>query len=121
MQADILDGGPNDCQATGLRCEHVDLVSPLPHIAKQTLNRIGRLNMPMHGGRELVKREGVLFVLRQTSHRFWIALAVLGFEGCQLGQSLLLCRLAPDPAKFGLHLASLAPGNGIKDIALLMH
>src|SRR5215471_16265497 len=87
VHMDILDGGPDNREVTGLRREHVNLVGALSHITEQTLNRIGRLNMPMHGGRELVKREGVLFVLCQTSHRFWIALAVLGFEGSQLGQS----------------------------------
>jgi hypothetical protein len=29
--------------------------------------------------------------------------------------------LAPDPAQFGLHLASLSSGDSVQDIALLMH
>jgi hypothetical protein len=37
VQADILDGGPDDGEATGLRREHVDLIRPLPHIAEETL------------------------------------------------------------------------------------
>jgi hypothetical protein len=45
----------------------------------QALDRIGGLNMPMHGGRELVKGQEVLFILNEASHRFWIALSVLGW------------------------------------------
>jgi len=48
MQADVLDGRPNDRQATGLRCEHIDLIGALAHITEQTLKRIGGLNVPMH-------------------------------------------------------------------------
>ena len=33
MQADILDGGPDDGEATGHRREHVDLIGALAHIA----------------------------------------------------------------------------------------
>jgi len=77
--------------------------------------------MPMHGGRELVKGQEVLFILNEASHRLWIALSVLGFEGCQLGQGLLLTRLLPDANEFGLHIASLSSRDGVEDIALLMH
>ncbi len=64
--------------------EHVDLIGPLSYIAKETFNDIGCLNMPMHALRELVKRQEMLFVLSQASYRFWIALAILGFESCKL-------------------------------------
>ena len=121
MQANVLHRGPDNRQATGFRGEDVDLISPLPHIAKQTFDGVGGLNVPMHGRRKGIERQGVLFVLSQASHRFWIALAVFGFEGRQVGHCFLLCRLAPDAAKFGLHLASLSLGNGVEDIALLMH
>ncbi len=120
MQADILHRCPDDCQATGLRREDVDLISSLPHEAPETLNGIGRLNMSMHALRELVKREGLLFFLRQTSHGFWIALAIFGFEGGQLGHCLLFIRLIPDANKFGLDISTLPPGDGIQDIALFM-
>ena len=70
MQADILDGGPHDRETTGLRREHIDLISALPHIAKETLNGIGGLNVPVHGLRKGIKRQQVLFILGQTAHRF---------------------------------------------------
>ena len=55
MQADVLDGRPDNRQATGLRREHVDLISPLPHEASETCNGVGPLNMPMHRLRERIK------------------------------------------------------------------
>ena len=57
MQADILDGRPDNGQATRLRREDIDLISTLPHIAEETLNRIGGLNMPMHALRKGIKRK----------------------------------------------------------------
>ena len=77
-QADILDGGPDNCQATGLRREDVDLISPLPHIAKETFNGVSRLNVPVHRLRKRIKRQEVLFVFSQAPDRFWIAHSVLG-------------------------------------------
>ena len=79
MQADILNGRPDDGQATDLGGEHVDLVSALPYITEQTLNRIRGLNVPVQTLRKGIKRQEVLFVLRQAAHRFWIALSVLGW------------------------------------------
>jgi hypothetical protein len=73
VQADVLDHGPDNHEATGLGCEHVDLIGALPQEAPQTLNGIGRLNVPMHAGRELVKRQALLFFLSQTSHGLGIA------------------------------------------------
>ena len=120
MQADVLHSRPNNREATGLRGEHVDLISPLPHITEETLNSIGGLNVPMHALRKLVKREGLLFFLSQTSHRFWIALALLGFEGRQLDQCLLFGWLIPDADEFSLDVAPLSSRDGIEDVALLM-
>ena len=121
MQANVLDRCPDDGEATGLRREHVYLIGTLPNITKQTFDGIGGLNMPMHSGRELVKGQEVLFILSQTSYCLWIALSVLGFEGCQLDHCLLLCWLLPDANEFGLHIASLSSRDGVEDIALLMH
>ncbi len=121
MQADVLDRRPDNGETAGLRCEYVYLISPLSHIAEEAFDGIGGLHVSMHRGRKRKKRERVLFVLSQTSHRFWIALAVLGFEGRELDHCLLLAQLIPDAHEFGLHLASLSPGNGIEDITLLMH
>ncbi len=90
VQADILDRSPDNRQATGLRCEHINLIRALPYIAKQAFNGIRCLNMPMHALRKIVKREGALFLLSQAAHRFWIAFAILRFEGCQMGQCFLL-------------------------------
>jgi hypothetical protein len=120
MQADVLDRRPDNREVTTLRGEHINLIGALPDIAEETLNGIRRLNMPMHALRELVKGQQVLFILSQAPHGFWITLAVLGFEGSQLGQCLLICRLLPDAHQFGLDIATLSSGDRIEDIALLM-
>lgn len=121
MQADILDRGPDNREATVLGREDVDLISPLPHIAQETFNGIGGLNVSMHRLRKGIKRQEVFFVLSQASHRFEIALTILGFEGHQLYQCFLLCGLLPDAHQFGLHVAALSSRDGIQDIALFMH
>src|SRR5690348_16288320 len=41
VQADVLESRPDNGQATGLRREHVDLISALSDIAEETFNRIG--------------------------------------------------------------------------------
>ena len=70
MQADILDRGPNDGETTGLRREHIDLISALAHIAEEAFDSIGGLNVPVHGRRKRIKRQQVLFVLSEAAHRF---------------------------------------------------
>jgi len=120
VQADILHRCPDNRQATGLRREDVDLISPLPHIAEETLNGIGCLDVPTHAGREIVKRQSLLFFLSQAPYCFWIAFAIFGFEGGQLGQGLLFCRLLPDANEFSLDVAALSSGNRIEDVALFM-
>jgi hypothetical protein len=120
VQADILDRGPDNRQAAGLRREHVDLIGALPHIAEQTLNGIGRLHVPVQRLRKGIKRQEVLFVLGQASYRFWIAHSILGFEGCELGQRLLLRRLVPDANEFSLDVAALSSGDSIEHVALLV-
>src|SRR5258708_6776400 len=121
VQTDILHRGPDDREATGLRCEHVDLIGALPHIAKEALNGIGRLNVPVHCGRKGIKRQQVLFILGQTPYRFGIAHSVLGFEGGQGDQCLWLCRLLPNANEFSLHIPTLSFWDSIAHIALLMH
>jgi hypothetical protein len=49
VQADILDGRPDNAQATGLRREDVDLISPLVHIAEEAFNGVRGLNVSVHG------------------------------------------------------------------------
>ncbi len=121
MQADILDGGPDNGQTTGLRREHINLIGALPYIAKEAFNGIGGLNMPVHHLRKRIKRQQMLFILSQAADRFWIALSVLGFEGRQLGYCLLLARLLPDANEFGLDVATFPPGDGMQHVALFMH
>jgi hypothetical protein len=115
VQADVLDGGPDNRQATVLRREHVDLIGTLTHIAKQAFNRVGGLNVPVQRLRKRIKRQEVRFVFPEASHRLWIALAIFGFEGTQLSQRFLFCCLLPDANQFGLDLAPLSSGNGSQD------
>ena len=70
MQTDILDRGPDNRQATRLGREHINLIRPLPHITKQTLDGVRGLNRSMHHLRKRKKRQEVLLVLCQASHRF---------------------------------------------------
>jgi hypothetical protein len=56
VKTDILDGGPDNRQATGLGREHVNLVGALSHIAKETFDSVRRLNVTMHALRKRVKR-----------------------------------------------------------------
>jgi hypothetical protein len=58
MQTDILDRRPDNRQATGLRGEHVDLISALAHITEETLNGIGGLNVSVHRLRKGINEVG---------------------------------------------------------------
>ena len=58
MQADILNSRPDDGQATDLCGEHVDLISTLPYITEQTLNRIGGLKVSVHALRKRINEIG---------------------------------------------------------------
>ncbi len=120
VQANILDGGPDNREKTGLGREEVDLIGALAHKAPQTFNGIGRLNVPVHRLRKLVKGQRLVFLLSQASHRFWIAFAIFGFEGLQLDHSLLFARLLPNSHEFGLNLSALSSGDRIEDVALLI-
>ncbi len=81
MQVDILDRGPDNGETTGLGREGTNRIGALAHIVEETLNGIGALNVPMHLGREIIKRQRFPFLLRQASHSLWIALTIFGFEG----------------------------------------
>ena len=48
MQADVLDDGPDNRDATRLRRTHINLIGALPYIAEETFNGVGGLNVPMH-------------------------------------------------------------------------
>ena len=121
VQMDILDGSPHNSQATGFRREHVDLIGTLPHIAEEALDGIGRLNVAVHWLRKGIKGQQVLFILNQAAYRFWIALSVLGLEGCQFYQRLLFGWLLPDANEFSLDVATLSPRDRVEDVTLLMH
>ena len=73
MQADVLHRSPDNREAAGLRREHVNLIGALPHIAEETFDGIGGLNMSVHDLRKFVKRVGLLLLFNQASHRFVIA------------------------------------------------
>ena len=70
VQADILDRGPNNGEATGLRREYINLIGALSHEAPEALNGIGGLNVSVHRPRKPIKRQQVLFVLNQAADRF---------------------------------------------------
>jgi hypothetical protein len=48
-QPNALDGRPDDGQTTHLGGEHVDLIGALAHIAKETLDGVGRSDGAMPG------------------------------------------------------------------------
>ncbi len=82
VQADILDRGPHYGQATVFGREDINLIGALAHIAEETLDGIGALNVPMHRSGKRIKCQRLLFLLAQASHGFRIAFAVFDFEGC---------------------------------------
>ena len=117
MQADVLDRGPDNRQATALGREDVNLIGALAHIAEETLDGIGGLNVPMHRLRKIIKRQRFLFFLGEASHRFGIAFAIFGFEGLQLNHGLLFAGLLPIGYECGLNLSALSSGDRIEDVA----
>jgi hypothetical protein len=56
VKTDILDGGPDNRQATALSREHVNPIGALSHEASETFDGVGRLNMTMHELRKRIKR-----------------------------------------------------------------
>ena len=78
MQADVLDGRPDNRQATGFCGEDVNLIGALPDIAKQAFNRIGAANVTVHDWWKGIKGQQMLFIFDEAAHRFWIALAIFG-------------------------------------------
>ena len=68
MQADVLHRRPDNGETTGFGREGINLIGALPHVAEETFDRIGCLNVSMHRLRKRKKGEGVLFILSQTSH-----------------------------------------------------
>ena len=120
MQADVLDRGPDNREATGLRREDVDLIGALTNVTEETLDGIGGPDVPVHRLRKIVKGESLLLLLGQAPHSLWIAFAIFGFEGSQLGHCLLFAWLIPDPNELGLNLPSLSSRDGIEHMTLFM-
>src|SRR5258708_21919851 len=114
MQTNVLDRGPDNRQTTGLGREHINLIGALAHIAEEAFNGVGRLNVAMHCLRKRIKRQRLLFLLSQTSHRFWIAFGIFGFEGLQVDYGLLLVRLLPNRHEFSLNPSTLSSGDRIE-------
>jgi hypothetical protein len=54
-QMNSLQNGPHDGHATGFRRESVNLIGTPPNIAKQTFDRVGAADIPMHHRREGIK------------------------------------------------------------------
>ncbi len=73
-ERNALDGCPDDSQTTHLGREHINLIGALAHIAKQTLDGIGRADVAMHGLRKVVKGQRLVFLFSQASHSFWVEL-----------------------------------------------
>ena len=105
MKTNMLDGGPNNRQATGLGREHVNLVGALSHIAKETFDRVGRLNVTMRDLRKRVKRQHMLLVLSQAAHRFGIAHADAGGIPVVLAVVVLMRLTPPWPFLAGVGYA----------------
>ena len=81
-QADILHHGPNDGQTTGFCRKSIYLIGTLSNIAKKALNSVSAADVAMHDRWKGIKRQEMLFIIYQATHRFWIALTVFGLEGC---------------------------------------
>jgi hypothetical protein len=54
-QAHILDGGPDNRQATAFGGEDINLIGALTYVTKEAFDGIGRLDVSVHGGWQGVK------------------------------------------------------------------
>src|SRR5207244_12816749 len=88
---------------------------------RYTLTSIVLLEVSMHTHRKSVKRQEMLFILQQAKPRFRIALSILGLEGGQVDECLLLGRLFPDATQLCLNVSTFPPRDGVEHIALLVH
>ena len=108
VQTDILDRCPDNREATGLRRECVNLICALSYVALRGFRWHWWFeDVGACGFRELVKRQGLLFLLSQASHRFWVALAVFGECSRSVGPRLPVCLVDPrcQRAQLEHHLA----------------
>ena len=116
MKTDILHHGPDNRQTAHLCGEGINLIGPLSDSAEKALDRIGGLNVVMHGRGKGVKRQQMLFILHQAAYRFRVTLSIFGFERIKVGQRILLLLLLPDACEFRLDFLAFSSRNGIQDI-----
>src|SRR5579884_4337062 len=120
MKPNILHDRPDQADATGFRGKGIDLIGALSNVAKEALNGVGCLNIPMHHRWKGIKCEQMLLIFTETADRFGIALGIFGFERRQIDLGLLLALLFPNSHQFGLHLLAFPTRDRTEDIALLM-
>src|SRR5205823_13851577 len=77
-QTDILHHSPDNGETTGFRGEGINLIGPLPDIAKEAFNRVGTANGAMHDLREGIKCQEMLFIFTEAADGFGIALLIFG-------------------------------------------
>jgi len=75
---DILHHSPHNGQATGFCRKDVNLIRALPHVTKQTFNRIGAANVTVHDRWESIKGEEMFFILTKAADGFGVAFLVFG-------------------------------------------
>ncbi len=121
MQADILDGGPNNGQATVLGGKHINLIGALPDKAPETFNGVRALNMVLHDRRKGVKRQGLLFLFRPGfSQPRDNACHIWRFSAANWTRVSSQLALSPDDHQFGGNLRPLTSRDSVENIALLM-
>jgi hypothetical protein len=108
-----LQSCPDNGQATGLRCKHINLIGALTHIAEEAFDRIGALKVSVHGLRKVIKRQKMLLILSQASDFLRITLSILGLKGSQMQLRLMLVGLLPNSNQLCLNVSTFASGNGI--------
>jgi hypothetical protein len=64
---DILHHGPDNGEATGFRCEGVNVICSLPNIAKEAFHRSGAANRAVPDLWEGLKGQKMLFVFGQAA------------------------------------------------------
>jgi hypothetical protein len=58
VKADVPDRCPDNGETTGFRCKNINQVGALSYVAEQTFDRIGGLNISVHGGRKRINEVG---------------------------------------------------------------
>jgi len=90
VETDILHDRPDNGQTAHLGRKGINLIGALSDITEKAFNRIGGLDVAMHALWKGIKGQQMLFILRQTPHRFRVPLSIFGFERIQVDQRILL-------------------------------